>query len=107
MNEHHIKEDILNILRVLSSTEGSSQRELSHSLGVSLGKTNYLLKSLVTRGLVEIKNFTIKNQKIRKVKYMLTGKGLEHKLQLTYYFLKRKEKEYLKLKEELEKIPAS
>jgi len=42
------------------------------------------------------------------VKYILTKKGLEERIRLTWYFLKRKEKEYLELKKEAEmaeKIP--
>lgn len=99
-----IKEDILNILRILSSDSGLSQRDLSSELGVSLGKTNYLLKSLAHKGLVKIKNFAHKDRKLQRVKYILTKKGLEEKLSLTYYFLKRKEDEYRKLKKEAEQL---
>ena len=65
MVEHGIKEEVLNILRLLASGQtGASQRHLSHSLGISLGKTNYLLKSLAAKGLIEIKNFTTGNNKL-------------------------------------------
>ena len=103
MNEHYLKEDIYNILRILSSRDDFSQRDLSGHLGMSLGKTNYLIKSLAQKGFIKIKNFTKRGSKLKKVGYMLTSKGLEEKIQLTYFFLRRKEKEYLALKEELEK----
>ncbi len=102
MNEHLIKEDIFNILRILSSKDDLTQRDLSSHLGISLGKTNYLLQSLAQRGLIKIKGFSQRKQKLKRVKYILTKKGLEDKLQLTYYFLRRKEKEYLELKKEVE-----
>ncbi|MFH1877240.1 MAG: MarR family EPS-associated transcriptional regulator [Candidatus Omnitrophota bacterium] len=102
MNEHPLKEDIFRILRVLASRDDLSQRDLSGQLDMSLGKTNYLLKSLAQRGLIKIMNFTTRTNKIKKVKYILTKEGFEEKLQLTYYYLKRKEKEYLELKRELE-----
>jgi len=101
MDEHTVKEDVLNILRVLSSSEEANQRDLSGRLGFSLGKTNYLLKSLITKGFIEIKNFTTLNNKFKKVHYMLTPKGFEHKVRLTYHFLKMKEEEYLALKREV------
>ena len=59
------------------------------NLGISLGKTNYLLKELAKKGLLKPKNFTCRGGKIRKVKYILTKKGFEEKLRLTWYFLKR------------------
>jgi EPS-associated MarR family transcriptional regulator len=104
MVEHNVKEDILNILRLLSSDTGANQRDLSARLGFSLGKTNYLLRSLVKIGALEIKNFTVRENKLKKIQYMLTRKGWEQKLQLTLFFLKKKETEYLVLKKEAEEI---
>ena len=101
MIEQTIKEDIFNILRFLSSKEDLTQRELSHHLDFSLGKTNYLIKILIQKGFIEIGNFTKGDQKLKKFKYMLTKKGFEHKLRLAYYYLKIKEKEFLTLKREV------
>ena len=102
MNEHSLREDILNILRILSSNDACTQRELSSHLGVSLGKTNYLLKASMQKGLIKIKNFSQSDNKLKKVRYILTKKGLEKKLRLTHYFLKKKEKEYFALKGEFD-----
>jgi len=102
MDEHLIREDIFHILRLISSKPDLTQRDLSGNLGISLGKTNYLLKELAKKGLLKAKNFTRRGGKIKKVKYILTKKGHEEKLRLTWYFLKRKEKEYLELKKEAE-----
>ncbi len=104
MNEHPLREDIFNILRILSSNQNLTQRDLSHHLGFSLGKTNYLLNSLTKKGLLKIKNFTKRDQKLKKVKYILTKKGLRQKLHLTYHFLKRKEDEYNRLRREWEAL---
>jgi EPS-associated MarR family transcriptional regulator len=103
MSEHPLREDIFRILSVLASRDDLSQRGLSTHLGISLGKTNYMLKSLAHKGLVKIKNFTIGSRKINKVKYILTKEGLDEQLKLTYHFLRIKEREYLELKRELEK----
>ncbi len=45
-----------------------------------------------------------KDNKLKKVKYLLTNKGLREKLRLTYYFLKQKEVEYNRLKKELRNL---
>lgn len=104
MNEHpQLKEDIFKILRLLSSKDDLSQRELSGHLDFSLGKTNYLLKSLIKRGLISVMNFAVRDQKINKVKYALTKEGFDLKLNLAYFYLKQREEEYLALKREIEK----
>ncbi|MDD4957097.1 MAG: MarR family EPS-associated transcriptional regulator [Candidatus Omnitrophica bacterium] len=105
MNEHHIKEDFYRILRLLSSADDLTQRDVSAHLDISLGKTNYLLKALIGKGFIKIRNFATRDQKLKKVKYILTKTGFEEKVQLTYYFLKKKEEEYLALKKELEAMP--
>ena len=104
MNEHSIKEDIFNILRLLSSNDSLTQRDLSTHLGFSLGKTNYLLNSLIQKNLIKIRNFTTRRDKLKKIKYILTKMGLQEKLHLTYHFLKRKEKEFNHLKKEWEEL---
>lgn len=100
MNEQLIKEDIFAVLSLLSTKSDLNQRGLSTYLGISLGKTNYLIKELVKIGFIEIKNFTTRDQKAQKVKYFLTKEGWKAKVSLTYYFLKKKESEYNLLRKE-------
>jgi len=97
-------EDVFKILRLLSLKKDLSQRDISGHINISLGKTNYLLKALAKKGLVKIKNFISKDQKLKKVRYILTHKGIEQQARLTYYYLEIKEKEYLTLKKEAEII---
>ena len=86
----------------LHKTPHLTQRELSLRLNISLGKTNYLLKQLMAKGILKIRNFSTRPGKLGKVKYILTKKGIEEKLKLAYYFLKRKEEEYNHFKKECE-----
>ncbi len=89
------------VLRLLESNPHLTQRELSKSLGVSLGGVNYCLNALVAKGSVKIQNF--KNNKNKWVyAYLLTPQGIAEKTSLTGAFLKRKMQEYQKLKEEIE-----
>ena len=104
MNEHPLKEDILNILRVLSTKHSPTQRDLSNHLGISLGKTNYLIKELAKKGLVKVKNFSKANHKLNRISYILTPKGLRQKAELTLHFLNRKQKEYEDLRREWENL---
>ena len=94
------KEIDLNILRHLSKSPNSSQREIANSLGLSLGKINFLIKALIKKGFINIDNFS-KNQSKIKYIYILTPKGILNKLDLTKKFMERKMKEYDDLKKDL------
>ena len=104
MNEHPLREDILNILRILSLSDSLTQRDLSNHLGFSLGKTNYLIRELTKKGLVKIKNFSHKDHKLSRISYNLTSKGLRQKAVFTLHFLRKKEKEYENLRREWENL---
>ena len=96
------KQDYLNLLRKIKNKPESSQRELAKELGFSLGKLNYCLKALKTKGLIKISNFKKNPNKINYI-YVLTPKGISEKSKLTVNFMKRKMKEYDELKKEIEK----
>ena len=49
--------DHFEVLRKIQKKPNSTQRELALELGFSLGKLNYCLKSLKSKGLVKINNF--------------------------------------------------
>ncbi len=87
----------LAVLRLLEQRPEMSQRELSEALGLSLGKTHYVLHSLLDRGLVKAGNFRRSGNKLAYA-YMLTPTGLREKLRLTRAFLSRKEVEFEQLR---------
>ena len=91
------------LLKSLEKDANQTQRQLSEELGISLGKVNYCLKSLIQRGFVKINNFKNSNHKLQ-YSYLLTPKGIEEKTKLTIEFLKVKTEEYEALKEEVERI---
>ena len=95
-------QDHLNLLRKIKNKPDSSQRELAYELGFSLGKLNYCLKALKTKGLIKISNFKKNPKKINYI-YVLTPKGISEKTKLTINFMKRKMKEYDELKSEIER----
>ena len=93
--------DKFNVLRKVNSNPNISQRELASQLNLSLGKVNYCLKSLKSKGLVKIKNFKKSENKLRYA-YILTPKGISEKTKITISFMKRKMREYDELKSEIE-----
>jgi EPS-associated MarR family transcriptional regulator len=102
MTEQPQKEVTLFIFKELEANPNTTQRDLSSRLNISLGKTNYLLRELILSGFIKVKNFTSHPEKLRKIHYLLTEKGLEEKFRLLQHFLQIKEVEYNKLKQEME-----
>ena len=93
-------------LAVFITTEPRlNQRQLAERLSISLGKTNYLLKALLEKGLIKANNFRRNDNKLAYL-YLLTPEGAAAKLSLTRAYLARKEAEYLALKSEIETMRA-
>ncbi len=103
-SKDQLKEEVFYLLSELSKSPDITQRQLSSKLNISLGKTNYLLRKLIKKGLIKVKNFSHHSGKIKKIKYILTPKGFKEKIHLTYHFLKRAEAEYNYLKQEWERL---
>ena len=80
-------QDHFEVLRRIQKEPESSQRELAEKLGFSLGKLNYCLKSLQKKGLVKIKNFQNKPDKINYIQYIITPKGISERTRLTINFI--------------------
>jgi len=94
------------VLQLIQDCPDISQRELASQLGVSVGKTNYVLSALIERGLVKAENFKRSNNKAGYL-YLLTPKGISDKSLITARFLKRKVAEYERLKAEIQEIKSS
>ena len=92
--------DQFQVLRKIQKKPSSTQRELAAELGISLGKLNYCIKALKSKGLIKINNFKKNPNKINYL-YILTPKGLSIKMNMTINFMKTKMKEYDELKSEL------
>ena len=93
----------LEILRNIEANPKLTQRQIAKDLGMSLGKTNYLIQALLKRGLVKVNNFKTSDNKLGYL-YLLTPEGIEAKRKLTMVFLQRKSEEFDKLKQEMERI---
>ena len=91
------------ILKILADEPDLTQRELAARLGISLGKSNYLLKALMEKGLIKLGNFRRAEKKLKYV-YLLTPAGIRERIRLTSAYLARKEAEYDALKAEIEEL---
>jgi len=91
------------LLKSIEKDPSQSQRELSKSLGVSLGKLNYCLRALSDKGWVKAKNFSQSDNK-KGYLYLLTPAGAEEKARVTVRFLKRKMLEFEHIKNEISQL---
>lgn len=78
------KPDKLDIreLEILERLEGNghlTQRDLSKEVGIALGLVNHLLKKMVKKGWIKIKNIDAK-----KIIYLITPEGAREKSSLLY-----------------------
>jgi EPS-associated MarR family transcriptional regulator len=96
----------LNVLRLLQANPSLTQRDLSRALGLSLGKTHYVLHALLDKGLVKIRNFRRSDRKLAYA-YILTPAGVREKLRLTRNFLSRKEAEFEQLQSTIAELRAA
>jgi EPS-associated MarR family transcriptional regulator len=93
----------LSALRLLQANPAMSQRQLSQALGISLGKTHYMLHALLDKGLLKVQNFKRSDNKLAYA-YLLTPSGISQKAALTRIFLDRKEAEFHALKRTIEQL---
>jgi len=83
-----------------------NQRQLAQHAGISLGQVNYILKSLLGKGLVKVGNFRKSPHKIGYA-YLLTPKGIQIKSRLAVRFITSKLEEYDSLRNRLAEKLAS
>jgi MarR family transcriptional regulator, temperature-dependent positive regulator of motility len=93
----------LELLRLIGERSELSQREVASSLGMSLGKANYVLRALIEKGFVKAENYR-KSQNKMAYLYLLTPTGIAAKADLTRKFLARKLQEYEELRVEIEQL---
>jgi EPS-associated MarR family transcriptional regulator len=93
------------ILKLLEENPRLSQRELARELGMSLGRANYCLRSLIGKGWIKVANFKNSRNKAAYM-YLLTPRGIQHKAEVTLRFLQRKTREYEELRAEIERVRA-
>ena len=100
MNEPFEQEIRYRLLKVLSLNSKLSQREMAKRMGISLGKVNYCLSEMASKGFIKIKRFQMSKNRIKYL-YLLTPRGMEEKARITLNFLRRKILEYQAIKKQI------
>lgn len=88
------------LLNLIQKKPETTQRELVDELDMSLGKINFLIRSLAEKGIIKFTRFKNSNNK-RGYIYLLTPEGLRKKSEITRNFLENKIKEYELLKKQI------
>ncbi len=104
VNGHDPSQEVrYRLLSYLAEHPDATQRELARELGVSVGKVNYCVKALVSKGWLKIRNFQKSRNKSAYL-YLLTARGIEEKMDVTSAFLQRKLDEYEQLTKEIARL---
>ena len=101
INDYHYK-----IIQIIEKNPLYTQRKIAKELGYSLGKVNYVIASLVEKGIIKLNRF-LKSSDKWEYRYVLTSKGLRAKYNITREFLARKTKEYEDLVNEIKEAKRS
>lgn len=97
------EEPLYQLMCIIDANPKMSQRDVARKLGISLGKVNYCVRALVTRGWVKATNFKNSNNKAAYM-YLLTPRGIEEKARLGARFLRIKVREYERLRQEIDQM---
>lgn len=107
MNRHDARD--LEILTAIEEGRPLSQRALAERLGIALGLVNLYLRRLSRKGYVKITEFGSKPSTRKRLRYLLTPKGLAEKSRLTYehmaYALRLYQRARQTLRESLSLLP--
>jgi DNA-binding MarR family transcriptional regulator len=84
--ERHAERD-LEILTAIEEGRPLTQRALAQRLGVALGLANLYLKRLASKGHIKVREFPTKPYAGKRLRYVLTPKGVAEKARLTYEYM--------------------
>jgi len=98
MDESHFR-----MLKELARDGTLSQRDLSARVGLSLGRVNYIVRSLIEKGFIKASRFKNSRNKLAYA-YVLTPKGLKKRIELARALVELKQQEYEQLRREIEEL---
>jgi EPS-associated MarR family transcriptional regulator len=93
------------VLKEIENNPSHTQRSLARTLDISLGKANYVLAGLISKGVVRARRLRENPGKIRW-QYILTPQGIREKLRITRAYLHRRLVEYERIQREIEELRA-
>jgi DNA-binding MarR family transcriptional regulator len=99
MKPHQARD--LEILTAVGEGTPLTQRALAQRLGVALGLANLYVKRLAKKGCIKILEFPRKPAARKRLRYLLTAKGITEKTRLTYEHMTYSLKLYRRTRETL------
>lgn len=99
MKKSGISEKEMAVINYLDENKEFNQRLIAQQAGFSLGLTNLIIKRLVKKGYLKLKQLTH-----RKIQYMLTPKGVTVRLQRSYAFARRTIRALKTMREQIQRI---
>jgi EPS-associated MarR family transcriptional regulator len=98
MDESHFR-----TLKELARDGRLSQRELAQRVGLSLGRVNFIVNSLIEKGYIKARRFKNSRNKMAYA-YILTPRGIAGKAEIMRKFIVRKIEEHDRLSREIEEL---
>jgi len=83
MADRHVERD-LRILTAIGEGTPLTQRALAREIGMALGLANLCVKRMARKGYIKVVEFNGKPAARKRLRYLLTPKGLAEKTRLTY-----------------------
>ena len=101
----------LEILTAIAEGDSTTQRALAARLGVALGLTNLYLKRMARKGYIKVAEFPRRPAARKRLRYLLTSRGIAEKTRLTYdhmvYALNLYRRARQTLRESLSRLPGA
>ncbi|MDD5067906.1 MAG: winged helix-turn-helix transcriptional regulator [bacterium] len=92
-----LNDDEYKIIEILNEDNKVTQRHIAEKAGISLGMTNIIIRRLINKGFIKIRNMNKK-----RILYHLTPKAIIEKTQRTYNYFERTVKDILSIREKIQ-----
>lgn len=96
-NNNKSNESEFRVIEILDQNYNITQRIIATKAGISLGLTNIIIKRLVKKGFIKIKNMNKK-----RILYNLTPKAIIEKSHRTYNYFERTVKDVVRIREKIQ-----
>jgi DNA-binding MarR family transcriptional regulator len=102
MLQEPLNEREFELVNIIGAKLGANQRDLSRQMALSLGMTNMLIRRLMSKGYIRMKQLNK-----RKVEYLLTPKGFTEKYQKSIKYTLKTINSIGLIREKLHKVVSS
>ncbi len=92
-------EQDLRILEQIEQNPDITQADLAARLGVAVGSVNWYLKRLINKGYIKVRQM-----QRRRLRYLITPKGIAEKVRLTYEYMHFSLRVYRELRAEAQRL---